>query len=214
MAERPSALTTSDGVELEAEFDLTDQPVVAVLTHPHPQFGGDMHALVTDSLFRALPDEGIGVLRFNFRGVGRSTGQHDDGDGERLDVQTAVAAAHEHADGRPVVGVGYSFGADVLAAAVPRSVAALVLIAPPLQFADVQEVEEPCLVIVGEHDQFVSADRARQAADGWKDADVEVVPGADHFFGGGAAQLAPIVADFVRRAIPDLSGEEDWGVGS
>src|SRR4051812_26779918 len=87
----PVFIDTVDGVVLEAEVSLVaDAMACVVLAHPHPQFGGDMHSLVTDALFHSLPGLGVSALRFNFRGVGRSGGVHDEGRGERLDVAAAV----------------------------------------------------------------------------------------------------------------------------
>ena len=86
-------LRTSDGVHLEAELAVPDEAwAVAVLTHPHPRYGGDMHALVTGVLFEALPAAGVAALRFNFRGTGRSGGTHGGGGPERADVVAAVEA--------------------------------------------------------------------------------------------------------------------------
>ena len=88
-------LATSDGVSLEAERAVPDgtSRATVVLCHPHPQYGGTMRSIVIGALFDALPDAGFTVLRFNFRGVERSTGAHDEGRAELLDVQAAVDAA-------------------------------------------------------------------------------------------------------------------------
>jgi uncharacterized protein len=103
---RPLTLTTDDGVALEAELDVPDgATTVVVLAHPHPLYGGSMRTGVPDALFRALPTEGVGALRFNFRGVEGSAGTHDKGGAERLDVAAAVAAV-----ALPVVVCGWSFG--------------------------------------------------------------------------------------------------------
>ncbi len=118
----PATLDTSDGEHLEARWSGDDDArSVAVLTHPHPRFGGDMDNLVPATLARVLPEHGIATVRFNFRGTGRSTGQHGDGVAEIEDVRAAVGAATEQFPGVPVVAVGYSFGADhFLAGAMSR----------------------------------------------------------------------------------------------
>ena len=85
------ALVTDDGETLEAELAAADDPhAQVVLCHPHPQHGGTMRSLVISELFRALPGAGVTCLRFDFRGVGASTGAFGDGDGERHDVRAAL----------------------------------------------------------------------------------------------------------------------------
>ncbi len=87
------SITTSDGIELEAELFLPASPQAAVLiAHPNPLMGGDMHTPVPAALWRTLPELGLAGLRFNFRGVGRSGGTHDKGRGEQLDVTAAIDA--------------------------------------------------------------------------------------------------------------------------
>ena len=91
MAAESLVLTTTDGIRLEAQIDVPDGVHgAAVLCHPHPLYGGSMHDGVPDALFRALPARGIAAIRFNFRGVGASTGTHDKGDAERHDVAAAI----------------------------------------------------------------------------------------------------------------------------
>ena len=97
------SLQTTDGVTLEAEravpaglADATSRASV-VLCHPHPQYGGTMRSIVIGALFDALPAIGCTVLRFNFRGVERSTGTHDEGRNELLDAEDIAFDELEHA---------------------------------------------------------------------------------------------------------------------
>src|SRR3712207_4462886 len=93
MTEQPLRVP-GDGVELEAVLHLPDgaPPFAgAAVCHPHPQYGGDMDSNVVIALCRALTDRGMAAMRFNFRGVGRSTGAFDNGRGEALDAAAAVA---------------------------------------------------------------------------------------------------------------------------
>ena len=118
---QPAQITnfqTSDGVEIEAELRLSSDPrAIAVLSHPHPLYGGEMRNNVVQALFDSLPLDGIGTLRYNFRGVGNSGGSHGNGALEVLDSQAAFAFASQLAETVPVFSVGYSFGADVSLAA-------------------------------------------------------------------------------------------------
>ncbi len=208
---RSLTLTTSDGIDLEAELRLPSPDAgtaagsgAVVLAHPHPQQGGSMASLVTSELFRLLPARGLAALRFNFRGVGGSGGEHGHGRAEAADV---VAALHELADltpARPLVLCGWSFGADVSLSVVDPILDGWVAIAPPLRVLPVEELAagagadpRPTLLIVPEHDQFRPPDAAREATEGWTATTIEAVSGADHFMVGRTEKVAALVAAFV-----------------
>jgi hypothetical protein len=109
-----SSLTTSDGERLEAIHDKAVNPRgMIVLCHPHPQFGGTMRSPMLTAIAQHAVAEGYDVLRFNFRGVGASTGAHGDGHDEVRDIEAAVA--YTTGLSIPLAGVaGWSFGAAVL----------------------------------------------------------------------------------------------------
>ena len=87
-------LRTSDGETLEARIDSPDRPTIfTVFCHPHPEQGGSMNAPLMITVATRLVERGHAVLRFNFRGTGRSTGTHDEGAGELHDVSAAVDLA-------------------------------------------------------------------------------------------------------------------------
>lgn len=210
MAAESLVLTTIDGVQLEAEIHVPDGARAAVvLCHPHPLHGGSMSDGVPDELFRALPPRGIGALRFNFRGVGRSTGSHDKGDAERHDVTAAIDAlvgARQAAGASfPLVVAGWSFGADVSLATPHDAVAGWAPIAPPLRvvaaerFAALAADPRPKLLLCPERDQFNTAAQAAVTVAGWTATEVVTVPGADHFLWGHAAFLVDAVTAFVDR---------------
>ena len=126
-------IPSSDGESLQAEMYLPGAPRAAVvITHPHPQMGGDMYTPVPAGFFQALADTDIAALRFNFRGVGRSSGSHDKGGAERLDVAAAIEHMAEAAPGIPLLLAGWSFGADVALTVEDDRVAGWFLAAPPL----------------------------------------------------------------------------------
>ena len=179
MAARRCTLEVTDGTRLEAEVDLPDDAVaLAVLAHPHPLYGGSMDAGLIDELFHLLPRRPVGgpvgALRFNFRGVGASTGTHDEGRAERLDVAAALAARHELAAEADIPSFlcGWSFGADVsLTVGDPThhgwvAVAAPLRIVPPAEMAAPSDAR-PKLLVVPELDQFRSPPpRRRRPRDG------------------------------------------------
>ena len=204
-AHRSEWLETDDGERLEAVWSGPAEPdAVAVLTHPHPRFGGDMENIVPASLSRRLPDHGIATLRFNFRGTGRSSGTHGGGSDEVADVQAAVDAAHQAHPGVPLVGIGYSFGADVLLASdVARRLVGLVAVAPPLGVVTAAELGRhrgttPTLLLVAQHDQFRDAAEAEAMVAAWPDTTVEVLAGADHFMAGQTDAIVDRTMAFLR----------------
>ena len=178
----------------------------AVVCHPHPLFGGDMHNSVVTAVCQALVGAGIAALRFNFRGVGRSLGRFADGVGEREDAVAALAylRQREGVDTAKVGLVGYSFGAAVALVAADEQVAALVAISPPA-FGHVvapPAIACPALLITGDRDDV--APPAQVTALGrtlGPQCRVEVVPGADHFWWGYDEKLAQTVARFLRDSL-------------
>jgi alpha/beta superfamily hydrolase len=190
-------LETDDGETLEAQRSVPDGArVCVVLAHPHPLYGGTMWDGPPAVLFERLPGEGVGAIRFNFRGAGRSSGEHDRGDAERLDIRAAMGAVP---DDLPVVLCGYSFGADVCLGVDDPRVLAWCAIAPPLMGAlSAGDATRPKLVLAAEHDAHFPPDRARDLVSDWTATTVEVVPGTDHFLGGALGRIADRVAAFVR----------------
>ncbi len=105
-------------IEVAAHVSDAEAPIaIAVVAHPHPLFGGSMDNKVATTLARAMFDAGAASYRFNFRGVGKSQGDHDDGRGETVDLLTVVAHASAAHPGLPLWLSGFSFGAAVTLAA-------------------------------------------------------------------------------------------------
>lgn len=200
-----ATITTSDGEALEGELHLPASPQLAVvITHPHPTMGGDMHTPVPSGFFRALEQDAgpVAGLRFNFRGVGRSSGTHDKGIAEQLDVAAAVEHVAEAAPGVPIVLAGWSFGADVSLTVQDDRVAGWFLAAPPLRVVDPSEMAAqnsaaPKVLAIGEHDQFVSPAAATETTASWQNTTIDVVAGADHFFGAALPDLIQRFLAFV-----------------
>lgn len=211
MADDPTTRTLElhsvDGPVLEAELCLPDRARAAVvLCHPHPQHGGSMRSIVTSELFRTLPEAGLAVLRFNFRGVEGSTGEHDGGRGERHDVEAAIAAVTAVVPDLPLFVSGWSFGGDTSLTVLDDRITAWLPCAPPLRIVPVDEITaaagidpRPKVLIVPEHDQFRDPGSARDATATWSATEVVAVPGADHFFVGRTDRVAAIVVDAIDR---------------
>ena len=193
------------GVTLEAERATpAASRATVVLCHPHPQYGGTMRSIVIGALFDALPRAGFTALRFNFRGVERSTGRHDEGRGELLDVRAAVDAADDaRADDEPLVLAGWSFGADMTLATHDPRIAAWIGIAPPLRFRTdfdaVAHDARPKLLVLGQHDEFRDPASVVEATDDWDATEIDVIAGASHFFVGRTDRVVDAVRAFVER---------------
>ena len=172
--------------------------VGVVISHPHPLYGGDMDNPVVDRIVQACSARGVATLRFNFRGVGGSSGRHDQGHGEQEDVRASLSHLHSVlGQGARVALAGYSFGAAVVAAvATSITVAGLALVAPPMRVADLQRptgVTGPIVVVAGAEDQYCPASELEALRAIMPDASVVVIEGADHFFFGSLAALGDAV---------------------
>jgi alpha/beta superfamily hydrolase len=205
MGIEPVRLRSGDDVELEAELSVPDEPWGAVvLLHPHPQHGGNMRSIVPGTLFEALPAAGVAALRFNFRGVGGSTGSFGAGVAEQADVVAAVDTLAAITEGLALVLAGWSFGADTSLAVGDDRVAGWCAVAPPLRLVKTADMvaaadPRPKLLIVPEHDQFRPPGSARDVTADWKNTRIEVVPGADHFLVGRVDRVPPLCLELLRE---------------
>ncbi len=199
-----TTLTTDDGLRLEAQWAVPDQPRNrVVIAHPHPQRGGNMHSLVVSALFHHLAATGCAVLRFNFRGVGGSEGSHDFGEGEQLDVQAAVEAMAATVHNQcPLVLAGWSFGADLALTCDALELAGWFLVAPPLRVLQADRFKaaadaRPKRLAVPERDQFNPPEQAQAAIAGWSNTVICPVGGADHFLVGRTDRLNDLLDEFL-----------------
>jgi alpha/beta superfamily hydrolase len=180
---------------------------VAVVCHPHPQYGGTLDNKVAFTLARAAVDTGAAALRFNFRGVGRSTGNFAAGTGEAEDLAAAETWLAARWPQLPVWRLGFSFGAAmVLKRTAAAPCAALIAVAPPtMHFFEYGYNAGPpraahWLLIQGDADEVVDS----QAVLAWAGAqeplpEIRVVEGAGHFFHGRLTVLRTIVVDFLNN---------------
>jgi len=162
--------------------------MAAVVCHPHPQFGGTMHTKTVFRMAQALVDLGIPTLRFNFRGVGRSTGTYDEGRGERDDVRAALDALAGRFPGASLCLGGFSFGSWVglPVGCADGRVRQIVGAGVPLRLLDVGALAgcaKPKLIVQGQYDEYGPLEAIRP----WFDQlpppkHLDVIPGADHFF--------------------------------
>jgi alpha/beta superfamily hydrolase len=212
IAEKAIELRTPDGESIEARIAAPDEARGGVVVcHPHPLYGGDMDNPVVVRAVEVCADLGLATARFNFRGVGRSTGRHGDGIAERADAQAAIAALRAHAEGIAGVAVaGYSFGALVAAhvAALHPELAGLCLIAPPLGLGRARLPTalsawgRPLALAAGTRDDYCPAAALDAVSRDFPVARISLVEGANHFFLGKLFPLGEIVAGWARAAFP------------
>jgi hypothetical protein len=186
-------LTTSDGESLEARWDLAPTPEgVVVFCHPHPLQGGSMMAPLMIAVTTRLVERGFSVLRFNFRGTGASSGSHEGGEGELLDLTAAVAAASSF--GVNLNMAGWSFGAGIALNWLSRQAGPVgyVGIAPAAVGLPEELPAGPKRIVVGYRDQVVNLDELRRYAER-QHIDLLMVPG-DHFFHGRGKRIGDLVA--------------------
>lgn len=179
---------------------------IAVVCHPHPLFGGNMHNKVVHRLDRALFSEGYAVMRFNYRGVGTSVGRYDEGYGEDADARAAVDEMVRRYPGRPLTLAGFSFGAGralSIGFDDPRVDRLIAVGSPEYALVDrPAEVSKPTLFLHAGEDELapVSALRAFVArASG--PFEVVIVEGSDHFFKDRLDAVEDAVRAFVRREL-------------
>jgi uncharacterized protein len=193
---------------LEAILMQPDGPpaAAAVVCHAHPLHGGMMHFKVVFRAAKALQSAGLAVLRFNFRGVGRSEGEHDHGSGEQEDVRAALLEMQVRFPGLPLVLGGFSFGSAMalrVAArdATVRAVFALGFpLSRPADTAPLEAVRPPRLFVQGENDEFGSGEALRAVVEPLRPPrELFVIPGADHFFAGRLDALQGVIADWAER---------------
>lgn len=167
----------------------------ALVCHPHPLYGGTLHNKVVHHTARALQELGLPVLRFNFRGAGRSQGLHDQGRGEQDDVRAALAYLAEERTRAGIVLAGFSFGAWVglrvgCATERVRALIGVGLAANNDDLSYLAACPKPKLFVQGTEDQFGSREKVEAAVEkAAASKKLLFIEGADHFFRGHLEEL-------------------------
>lgn len=204
--EEPLTIEPAGGRRLEARLARPAHPAGGVVVcHPHPLYGGDMDNPVVTRASEVAAASGLAALRFNFRGVGASTGSHDKGVGEGDDVRAALdALAVRLPAGAPLALCGYSFGAWVSArvAAEVGTLRGLCLIAPPIAMVDFERLPAhgiDVLLVAGTRDTYCPVDQLQALAARLPGSRTSIIDGADHFFFGKVYPMGEAVAAWSRR---------------
>ena len=189
---------------IEAQWDETQDAIgTAVLCHPHPLMGGSMHDGVLQIVSSAFNECSINCLRFNFRSVGSSDGEHDQGVGEIEDLNAIVSwLANERPKQKPWL-VGYSFGANVVWQSLSRfrldQLAGVLLVAPPvgrMSFSTFESLPCPIFAIAGDRDDYVDEQSFRD----WANVNTSIISGADHFFSGDSRALISAISNVLENS--------------
>lgn len=182
---------------------------VALVLHPHPLGGGTMHNKVVFRAAAALNDAGLITLRINFRGVGQSTGQHDEGRGERDDVRAGLDYLSANYPESPVTLCGFSFGARVglEVGIADQRVRYLIGAGTPLDKYDFEFLlacRKPLLLVHGELDEFGNIERVKEMAarlEKHTRVRLVIIPGADHFFENRLDELKRAITDWITEQL-------------
>jgi alpha/beta superfamily hydrolase len=181
----------------------------ALVCHPHPLGGGTMHNKVVYRAANGLVEAGLIALRFNFRGVGASTGAHDDGDGERQDVRDALDYLTENYPNEPITLAGFSFGSRVgtEVALDDARIVRLISIGTPVDkydFSFLKRCRKPILFVHGDADEFGSIENLNalvaQVAEN-TDTKLIVFENCGHFFDNHLEQLKNAIHDWTLEKI-------------
>jgi alpha/beta superfamily hydrolase len=192
---------------LEAILREPDVPTrgAALVCHPHPLGGGTMHNKVVFRIAAGLLDARLTTLRFNFRGVGLSTGEHDDGNGEKQDVKDALDYLSAEFPNLPITFAGFSFGSRVGTESLmdDERVTRFISIGTPVDkydFSYLKNISKPILFVHGDHDEFGSLENLNalvaEVAEN-TDATLVVFENCGHFFDKHLQQLKDAIHDWV-----------------
>jgi alpha/beta superfamily hydrolase len=194
---------------IDAPPDGTALRAAVIFAHPHPQYGGTMHTKAVYQGAKGLARIGCAVLRFNFRGVGRSAGEFDRGPGELRDFVAALDYMAAKFPGARLWAAGFSFGAWVAleAGATDDRVSALVGIAPPVatsisgmayDFPNTLASDKPKFFVQGEADEVCPLEAMWQFYGRLEEPkELVVIDGADHLFEGKATEVGEALEDLL-----------------
>ena len=197
---------------------------IALMLHPHPEHGGTMNNKVVYSMYQSFVARGFSTLRFNFRGVGRSQGEYDGGEGELSDAASALDWLQTYnPNSRACWIAGFSLGAWIGMQLLMRrpEITGFVSIAPPANLFDFTFLA-PCpasgLMVPGDQDEIVPPDSVNKLVDklstqrGIK-IDYRIIKGANHFFGKHMDEMSGIVGDYMDKAMAAAEAAEKEKAG-
>ena len=210
----PEVIINGPEGRIEARYHHNEDPTapIALILHPHPEHGGTMNNKVVYAMFQGFVNRNFSTLRFNFRGVGRSQGVHDRGEGELCDAAAALdwlQTCNPNASNCWVT--GFSFGAWIGMQLLMRrpEISGFVSIAPPANTRDFTFLA-PCpasgMIIQGTEDDLVTEESVSKLVEKISsqknvEVDYRMIDGADHFFGSKHDELVEHLHDYLNTAM-------------
>ncbi len=204
----PAGVLEVDALWQQDDPNDSSTDTVALLCHPNPLYDGTMNNKVVTTMYRFARDQGMHVVRFNFRGVGQSTGEHDYADGEVIDAMTVLQWIAEQTSARKLWLGGFSFGGYVIARVAEQvqvfphvwglsdfEITRLALIAPSVENNDTSDLSLPVdrtFEIYGNEDTVIEPTNMQAFAERFG-LSVSVVDGAGHFFHGRLTELKQLL---------------------
>jgi alpha/beta superfamily hydrolase len=213
----PEVIFNGPDGRLEGRYqhNATSGAPIALILHPHPLYGGTMNNKVVFALYQTFVRRGFAVLRFNFRGVGRSQGTYDNGQGELSDAASALDWIQSlHPNAQQCWIAGFSFGAWIAMQLLMRrpELSGFVSVSPPASLFDFNFLA-PCpssgLIVHGAADDLVpEAEVAKLAHRLGNQRDIKVeyrkIAGASHFYENHLEDLSDIVDKYLKKAMADV----------
>lgn len=199
---------------LEGSYHHSKRPSapIALMLHPHPQHGGTMNNRVVYALYQTFMRRNFSVLRFNFRGVGRSQGRFDNGQGELSDAAAALDWMQAHNPNATSCWIGgFSFGAWISMQLMMRrpEISGFISVAPPASLYDFSFLA-PCpssgIIIHGDADEIIpiaSVDKLNQKISSQKNISIEyqIIKGGDHSFADQIDILNGHVENYLNKVL-------------
>ncbi|MFZ0692840.1 MAG: alpha/beta hydrolase [Alphaproteobacteria bacterium] len=215
----PEVIINGPEGRLEGRYHHSKEPnaPIALFLHPHPEHGGNMNNKVVYSLYHIFVRHGFSALRFNFRGVGRSQGEYDRGEGELTDAAAALDWLQTFNTNASHCWVaGYSFGAWIGMQLLMRrpEINRFISIAPPANLYDFSFLA-PCpasgLLVHGSADELVTFESVKKLSDKLNsqrniEVELRVIEGANHVFNHGFEELSPMAEEYLTRVMNSESG--------
>jgi len=189
-----------ENIELDGLFHHVSDKKAAVISHPHPLYGGNMENTVVEVITEELIKNGYSTLRFNFRQVNTQGSDND----SIKDLKAAMLFLEDKGFKNNILLAGYSYGSWVNSTAISQGliVSDSIMVSPPIAFMDYKNIKTPPgkgLVVTGTNDEIAPPELVQEKVKEWHAAlKFETIKGCDHFYGGYFQELKKIISDYLK----------------
>lgn len=196
-------ITTSSDQQLELLTSPGQETnPIAIICHPHPLYGGTMTNKVVTTLAKVFSELNYPTIRFNFRGIGKSTGTYGNGIGEIEDLLSVIEWTKKTLPQNKIILAGFSFGGYIAATVATKIFPEkLILVAPSVEHFDMSLLQIPCpwILVQGTEDEVVPAEKVFAWAQTQKIQPVLIeIEGATHFFHGRLIEMREKLLDCLK----------------